>query len=143
MPHPIIDRDPLYTAHFQSLLASAGIEVVRLLARSPNLNAYAERFVRSIKQGRLRHIIPLGERHLHHVVHEFVEHNRRAQSSGPRQRHPVPSTISPAVGGPIWTRERLGGLLNLYQRKAAGPRSSNIGTGRPRGFRIERAASCC
>jgi transposase InsO family protein len=72
--HLIVDRDPRYTAHFESLLASAGVQVVRLPARSPNLNAYAERFVRSIRQECLRHIIPLGERHLRTVVAEFVAH---------------------------------------------------------------------
>jgi transposase InsO family protein len=56
--HMIVDRDPLYTAQFESLLASAGVQVVQLPARSPNLNAFAERFVRSIRQECLPHIIP-------------------------------------------------------------------------------------
>ena len=47
--HLIVDRDPLYTAHFKAILASANVELLRLPARSPNLNAYAERFVGSIK----------------------------------------------------------------------------------------------
>jgi hypothetical protein len=44
--HLIVDRDPLYTAHFQTLLQAAGVQLLRLPSRSPNLNAYAERFVR-------------------------------------------------------------------------------------------------
>jgi hypothetical protein len=70
----IVDRDPLYTAHFKMLLRSADVGLVRLPARSPNLNGYAERFVRSIKQECLRHIVPLGERHLLEVVREYVKH---------------------------------------------------------------------
>jgi transposase InsO family protein len=72
--HLIVDRDPLYTAHFKAILASANVELLRLPARSPNLNAYAERFVGSIKSECLRHIVPIGERHLRAVVREYVEH---------------------------------------------------------------------
>ena len=56
--HLIVDRDPLYTAHFRNLLRSTGTQVLRLPANSPNLNAYAERFVRSIRQECLRHVDP-------------------------------------------------------------------------------------
>ena len=70
----IVDRDPLYTSQFKQLLATANVDLLRLPAKSPNLNAYAERFVRSIRQECLRHIIPLGERHLRTTVDEFVEH---------------------------------------------------------------------
>ena len=66
--HLIIDRDPLYTKQFRRMLTDAGVEPLRLPANSPNLNAYAERFVRSIRQECLRHIVPLGERHLRLVV---------------------------------------------------------------------------
>jgi hypothetical protein len=72
--HLIVDRDPLYTAHFRTLLQAAGVQLLRLPSRSPNLNAYAERFVRSIKHECLPHIVPLGERHLRAVVRQFVEH---------------------------------------------------------------------
>jgi hypothetical protein len=54
-------------------LHAAGVQLLRLPANSPNLNAYAGRFVRSIEHERLRHILPLGERYLSAVVHEFVE----------------------------------------------------------------------
>ena len=70
--HLIVDRDPLYTAHFRTLLNVAGVQLLRLPSRSPNLNAHAERFVRSIKHECLRHIIPLGERHLRAVLRDFV-----------------------------------------------------------------------
>lgn len=66
----IHDRDPLFTEAFTAHLGSAGVETVKLPARSPNLNAFAERFVRSIKSECLAQIIPLGERHLRNAVAE-------------------------------------------------------------------------
>jgi putative transposase len=52
----------------------AGIRVVLIPARAPNANAYAERFVRSIKEECLDRMIPLGERHVRRAITEFVEH---------------------------------------------------------------------
>jgi transposase InsO family protein len=72
--HLIHDRDPLFTTSFREILKSAGVETVKLPARSPNLNAYAKRFVRSIKSECLSQIIPLGEEHLRHAVKEYTEH---------------------------------------------------------------------
>jgi hypothetical protein len=67
-------QDPLFTTSFRAILKSSGVETVKLPAQSPNLNAYAERFVRSIKSECLSQIIPLGERHLRHAVKEYTEH---------------------------------------------------------------------
>src|SRR5262249_13115590 len=58
----IHDRDPLYTREFLSMLADAGIESVRLPPRAPNLNAYAERFVRTVKESCLEQMISLRRR---------------------------------------------------------------------------------
>jgi putative transposase len=116
--HRIVDRDPLYTALFRSLLAAAGVRLLRLTANSPNLNAYAERFVRSIKNECLRHVVPLGERHLRSVLREFVDHDhveRNHQGLG----NVIPFPAPPTVFGRIGRRERLGGLLTFYERKAA------------------------
>ena len=118
--HLIVDRDPLYTAHFRTLLQVAGVQLLRLPSSSPNLNAYAERFVRSIKHECLRHIVPLGERHLRCVIHEFVQHYHAERNhQGLRNVIPFPSHASPSVEGRIRRRERLGGLLSFYQREAA------------------------
>ena len=72
--HLIDDRDPLFTEAFRELLKSCGVQTVKRPARSPDLNAYAERFVRSIKSECLAQIIPLGERHLRKAVKEYTEH---------------------------------------------------------------------
>ena len=60
----ILDRDPLYSAAFRRLLRDSGVKPLLLPARSPNLNAFAERFVLSVKSECLDRIVPLGEAHL-------------------------------------------------------------------------------
>jgi hypothetical protein len=65
------ERDPLYAAGFRASLAAAGVATVRLPANSPNLNAYAGRFVRSIEEDCLERVVPLGERHLRSIVSEY------------------------------------------------------------------------
>jgi putative transposase len=70
----IHDRDPLYTQEFVAMLTGVGIESVKLPPRSPNLNAYAERFVRSIKEECLEQMIVFGEDSLRNSIHSFVEH---------------------------------------------------------------------
>src|SRR4051794_23365514 len=70
----IHDRDPLFTGEFLSALSDADIEAVKLPPRSPNLNSYAERFVRTIKQSCLDRVILFGEAGLHTAIREFVAH---------------------------------------------------------------------
>ena len=72
--HLIHDRDPLYMRVFGEILTSGGVQPIRLPPKSPNLNAYAERFIRSIKKECRSRVIPLGEAHVRLLVHEFVEH---------------------------------------------------------------------
>src|SRR5262247_1125602 len=74
MQHVILDRDPMYTTAFRRLLRDCGVRPLVLPARSPNLNAFAERFVESIKCECLNRIVPLGEAHLRTAVQEFVRH---------------------------------------------------------------------
>jgi transposase InsO family protein len=116
----IVDRDPLYATQFKQLLAVANVKLVRLPARSPNLNAFAEGFVRSVKDECLRHVIPLGERHLFTVIREYIEHYRVERThQGLDNVIPFPSSAPQLSNGPIVRRERLGGLLTFYERKAA------------------------
>ena len=70
----IHDRDGKYTDRFDFIFKGAGCKAVKLPAKSPNLNAYAERFVRSIKEGCLHRLILFGEKSLKHVVKEFILH---------------------------------------------------------------------
>ncbi len=119
----IHDRDPLFTEEFRELLRSSGVEPLKLPARSPNLNPFAERFVRSIKYECLNHFIFLGERHLRYVVNEYMEHyhtERYHQGLDGQLIRPAKAANDDIpVNAPIRRRERLGGLLSHYYRDAA------------------------
>lgn len=116
----IHDRDPLYTAQFTSTLAAAGVRCVKLPPKSPNLNAYAERYVRSIKSECLDRMILFGGRHLRYVINEYVEHyhvERNHQGIGNRLIEGSDESVENA--GPVVSRARLGGMLKYYHRAAA------------------------
>lgn len=115
----IHDRDPLFTAEFQGILTSAGIECVKLPPRSPNLNAHAERFVRSIKESCLNRLILFGEASLRRAISEFVLHYHQERNhQGLANRLIVPRSDSQAAGS-VCRHQRLGGMLNYYYRSAA------------------------
>ena len=119
-PDPFHDRASLFSEQFRQLLRSAQVEGLRLLARSPDLNAYAERFVRTIRQECLDRMIFFSESSLRRAVEEFVVHynqERNHQSLGNRIINPVLSVFP--VDGDICCRKRLGGLLRYYYREAA------------------------
>ena len=116
----ILDRDPLYTADFRQTLKDGGVAVVRLPARSPNLNAYAERFVLSARSECLDRIVPLGERHLRRTLDAFVAHyNGERHHQGLGGVLVLNNDDADGNEGPVACRERLGGMLNYYYRKAA------------------------
>ncbi|MBM4319467.1 MAG: transposase family protein [Deltaproteobacteria bacterium] len=120
MRYLILDRDPLYTAAFRRVLRDAGVKVVRLPASSPNLNAYAERFVLSIKAECLRRIVPLGVAHLRLAIGQYLEHYQAERPhQGLGNRLILQQAKPAAVTGPVRCRERLGGILNFYYRDAA------------------------
>ena len=101
------------------MLRHAGVKPVRLPRRSPNLNAFVERFIRSIKEECLDHVIPLGEAHLRELIHEFVTHyhvERPHQGLGGALIQPTNDRVS---DGQVMRRERLGGVLTYYYRDAA------------------------
>lgn len=115
----IHDRDPLFTAEFQNILTSVGISCVKLPPQSPNLNAYAERFVRCIKESCVDRLILFGEHSLRRAIREFIthyHHERNHQGLGNRL---IVSDIVSETSGNIHRRERLGGILNFYYRAAA------------------------
>jgi len=116
----IHDRDPRFTQAFRETLAAADVQVVRLPARSPNLNAYAERFVRTIKESCVDRLILVGEGSLRRAVREFADHYHHERNhQGLGNRLIVPLAEQPNPDGSIVCRERLGGLLKYYHRPAA------------------------
>lgn len=116
----IHDRDPLYTIQFTATLATTGVRCVKLPPKSPNLNAFAERFVRSIKSECLDRILFFGGNHLRFVVNEYVEHyhaERNHQSLENRLIQRADENVQNS--GPVVSRTRVGGMLKYYHRAAA------------------------
>jgi transposase InsO family protein len=116
----LLDRDTKFTVEFQAILTAADVKPVLLPPKSPNCNAFLERFFRSLKEEALSRIIFFGEAALRETVNEFVIHYH-----GERAHQGMDHQIlqpGPEVGqktGVIACRERLGGLLKYYHREAA------------------------
>jgi len=114
----ICDRDAKWSTALRDRLDEAGIRVVQTPFQAPNANAYAERFVRSIKYECLNRIIPFGEHHLRRTIAEFVAHYH-----GERNHQGLANELIERGGvepraSRIRRRQRLGGLLNYYCRAA-------------------------
>jgi putative transposase len=118
------DRDPLFTDAFRAVLRAAGVTCLKLPARSPDLNAFSERFVLSIKSECLSKLVPLGERHLRFAISEFVEHYHLERNHQGLDNRLI-TTVAVAANenanpaAPVARRERLGGLLSYYYRATA------------------------
>jgi len=116
----IMDRDTKYTKAFRDSLDQEGVKPVRCPVRAPNCNAFAERFVRSIKDECLDRMILFGEASLRRALREYVAHyhsERNHQGVGNRLLDPPGKVV--LINDPIHCRERLGGMLNIYYREAA------------------------
>jgi putative transposase len=116
------DRDTKFGAEFRETLAAGGVKCLRLPPRSPNLNALAERWVRSVKAECLSKLILFGEASLKRALIEFQEHyyaERNHQGKGNKLLFPRTTLPEFPLRGTIRCQERLGGLLNYYEREAA------------------------
>jgi transposase InsO family protein len=114
----LLDRDPLYTPAFRELLRAAGVTPIRLSPSSPNLNAYAERFVRSIKSECLGKLVLLGEKHLRTAVREYVAHYHTECNHQGLEGQLIEPQANAAGAGPTICRERIGELLRFYRQAA-------------------------
>ena len=116
----ILDRDSKFSEAFRNLLTDAGVEVVRLPYRSPNLNAYAERFVRSIKDECLSRMIFFGERSLRKATREYAAHYHRERNhQGIDNQLIEPSGRAESSSRATKCAQRLGRMLRFYHRVAA------------------------
>ena len=116
----LLDRDTKYCAAFRQMLVREGVRVIRLPPRSPNLNAYAEPWVRSVRGECLSKVIPIGQRMLRRVPREYVAHHHFERNHQGRGNALI--TACSAVGSQDQTisrYSRLGGILNYYERLAA------------------------
>src|SRR5215475_3935825 len=114
------DRDKKFCREFRETLAACGVECTPIPARSPNLNAHAERWVRSIKEESLSKLILFGEKSLQRVVSNFLEHYHQERNHQGKDNLLLFPVSVPEAGSPgaISCRERLGGLLKYYSRAA-------------------------
>jgi putative transposase len=115
----IIDRDTKYSQQFRRLVQDSGTKVIRLPPMSPNLNAYAERFVRSIKDECLDRMIFVGQGSLRRAVTEYMTHYHLERNHQGLENRLIVPLVKRTSNGAVRRRARLGGTLNFYYRKAA------------------------
>jgi hypothetical protein len=118
----IHDRDTKFTDSFRAIVRSGHVEPLKLPARSPNLNAYAERWVKSVKEEALSKLILLGEASLRRVLNEYLMHfhaERNHQGKGNVLLFPTATQSKNRADGTATCKKRLGGLLKYYHREAA------------------------
>src|ERR1035437_6531392 len=116
------DRDSKFCHSFRQLIEAGRVKTMPLPARSPNLNAYAERWVRSVKQECLLKLILFGERPLRRALQQYVAHyheERNHQGKQNRLLFSLPNRGASGDNGIVRCKERLGGLLKYYEREAA------------------------
>ena len=112
------DRDAKFCPELRETLAVAGVKGLRLPPRSPNLNAFAERWVRSVRAECLSYLILFGERSLRKALIQFQEHyhaERNHQGKSNVLLFPAPARLEPGGRRGIRCRERLGGLLRPHE----------------------------
>jgi putative transposase len=115
----IHDRDTKYTASFLAMIESVHVKTLRLPARSPNLNAYSERWVRSAKEECLSKLVLFGERSLRRVMREYVaQYHAERNHQGKSNVLLFPQVTKARCDKGVKCRERLGGLLQYYHRDA-------------------------
>jgi len=116
------DRDRKYCAAFRQTVQAGGSKAIALPARSPNLNSYAERWVRSVKDECLSKLILLGEGSLKRSLREYVAHYHEERNHQGKQNRLLFSTCTgqtKKAAGTVKCKERLGGLVKYYHPKAA------------------------
>ena len=112
----VMDRDPLFTEKFRDILDSSGVKPVRITTASPNLNPFAERWVKSIKSEALSKMIIFGERHLRYCVEQYVIHYNTSRPHTGLDHNMIDP--QPQGDGEIVCHERLGGILKSWRRAA-------------------------
>ena len=118
----IHDRDTKCCQSFREIIESGDVKKLPLPARSRNLNAFSERWVKSVKDDCLSKLILFGERSLRRALHDYQIHyhtERNHQGKGNVLLFPTTTQIKNRVGGSVHCKERLGGLLKYYHREAA------------------------
>ncbi len=114
MAYLIHDNDKKFTSSFDTMFSSEGIKIVYTPFRTPRANAFAERWVRSIREECLDHILILNESHLCRVLKEYAEYYNHARPhQGIDQGFPVSGPVR-STRGPVHRRDVLGGVIHDY-----------------------------
>jgi len=112
------DRNSKYTPVFNAISETEGIDVLKTPVRAPKANAFAERWIRSVREECLDQLIMLDQRHLHYVLTEYISYYNYARPhQGIEQRTPIPLPVSNPQGQ-IERRNILNGLIHDYRRVA-------------------------
>ena len=114
----ICDRDRKWTDEFRRIVQGAGMRIVLTPVQAPNADAYAERFVRSIREECLDRLILFGERRLLRAVDEFVAHYHKERNHQGLGNALIVPQVDASCGPRVRCRERLGGLLRYYHHAA-------------------------
>jgi putative transposase len=116
----IHDNDRKYTNGFDTLFRSESIHIILIPYQALNGNAFAERWVRTVREECLDHLLILNEAHLRCVMGEYIGYYNHARPhQGIGQQTPIPSQRSKDAGI-IQSRKVLGGILNDYYRQPVG-----------------------
>jgi transposase InsO family protein len=118
----IHDRDTKYCQSFRKIIETVDVKTLPLPARSPNLNAFSERWVKSVKDDCLSKLILFGETSLRRALREYLIHyhaERNHQGKGNVLLFPTATKAMNRVDGSVGCKERLGGLLKYYHREVA------------------------
>jgi transposase InsO family protein len=115
----IHDRDAKFGPTFDAVFHSEQIEIIRTPLRAPNANAYAERWIRSVRQECLDHLLIVNETHLKRVLTEYITfYNARRPHQGIEQRTPIPYAKT-EVTNSVKSRPVLGGIFHDYYASTA------------------------
>ena len=119
----IHDRDTKFCKAFRSIIEAVGIKLIKLPPKSPNLNAYAERWVRSVKSECTSNLIFFGEASLRKALLEFTEHYHEERNHQGKDNQLLCTAANDEAASStnvslIYCKERLGGLLKFYFRGA-------------------------
>jgi transposase InsO family protein len=120
----IRDRDARFTAAFEEVLTAVGVEVVKIPPRAPRANAYAERWVRTVRAECLDWTLVWNQRQLYRVLTEYLRHHntvrphRSLDLQPPRPARPLRLAEPDTAGSPVQRIEVLGGLIHEYHRAA-------------------------
>ena len=114
----IIDRDSKFIAAFRAIMKSSGVNVIRLPPRSPNMNAFSERWVLSVKTELLSRMVFFSESSLREALREYLEHYHSERNhQGIDNLLLFPQQEHAQLEGEVKCRERLGGMLKFYYRE--------------------------